>query len=99
MCYRLETYFPLTCIYFKVKLKVMPMYTNKQIRIHYVRNYNGIRKKPGTEHCHTNVISILKHGGDSIMLLGCFPTTVTTTEARVEAKINAESYLGLYPTQ
>ena len=47
-----------------------------------------IWRKPGT-------IPTVKHGGDSIMLWGCFSAAGTGRLVRIEGKINGAKYRGI----
>ncbi|MBN3279662.1 CRVP protein, partial [Polyodon spathula] len=49
-------------------------------------------RKPNTAHHPGNTIPTVKHGGGSIMLLGCFSSTGTGNLVRVEGKMHGAKY-------
>ena len=48
--------------------------------------------KPNTAHHPKNTIPTLKHGGDSIMLWGCFSSAGTGALVRIEGKMDGAKY-------
>ncbi|KAG2468483.1 TC1A transposase, partial [Polypterus senegalus] len=51
-----------------------------------------IWRKPGTAHHQANTIRTVKHGGDSIMLWGCFSAAGTGRLVRIKGKMTAAMY-------
>ena len=49
--------------------------------------------KPGTTHHLPNTIQMVKHGGGSIMLWGCFSVAGTGGLVRVEGELNGAKYI------
>ena len=49
-------------------------------------------RKPGTTHQLPNTIPMVKHGGGSIMLWGCFSAAGTGALVRIEGKLNGAKY-------
>ncbi|KAG2464974.1 TCB1 transposase, partial [Polypterus senegalus] len=49
-------------------------------------------RKPGTAHHQANTIPIVKHGGGSIMLWGCFSAAGTGRLVRIKGKMTAAMY-------
>ena len=48
--------------------------------------------KPSTAHHPSNTIATMKHGGDSIMLWGCFSAAWTGRLVRTEETMNGAKY-------
>jgi hypothetical protein len=55
-------------------------------------NVNVTWRKPGITHHLPNTIPIVKQGGGSIMLLGCFSAVETGRLVRIEGKMNGTKY-------
>ena len=51
-----------------------------------------VRRKPGTAYNLANAIPMIKHGGGSIMLWGCFSEAGTGGLLRAEGKLNGAKY-------
>ncbi|KAG2468594.1 TCB1 transposase, partial [Polypterus senegalus] len=63
-----------------------------KIELFGVNARRHIWRKPGTAHHQANTIPIVKHGGGSIMLWGCFSAAGTGRLVRIKGKMTAAMY-------
>uniref|UniRef100_A0AAQ6ICM7 Transposase Tc1-like domain-containing protein n=1 Tax=Anabas testudineus TaxID=64144 RepID=A0AAQ6ICM7_ANATE len=52
-------------------------------------------RKKGTAHQHQNLIPIVKHGGGSIMVWGCFAASEPVRVVVIDGKMNSRVYQGI----
>ncbi len=83
----------------KKHLKDSKMVTNKilwsdetKIELFGLNSKRYVWRKPGTAHHLSNTVPIVKHGGGSIMLWGCFSAAGTGRLVAIEGKMNAAKY-------
>ncbi|KAG2466461.1 TCB1 transposase, partial [Polypterus senegalus] len=63
-----------------------------KIELFGVNARHHVWKKPGTAHHQANTIPTVKHGGGSIMPLGCFSAVRTGRLVRIKGKMTAAMY-------
>ncbi|KAG2467689.1 TC1A transposase, partial [Polypterus senegalus] len=63
-----------------------------KIELSGVNARHHVWKKPGTAHHQANTKPIVKHGGDSIMLWGCFSMAGTGRLVRIKGKMTVAMY-------
>uniref|UniRef100_A0A8C4RFJ6 Transposase n=1 Tax=Erpetoichthys calabaricus TaxID=27687 RepID=A0A8C4RFJ6_ERPCA len=63
-----------------------------KIELFGVNARRHVWRKPGTAHHQANTIPIVKHGGGSIMLWGCFSAAGTGRLVRINEKMTAAMY-------
>ncbi len=83
----------------KARMEDSKMVTNKilwsdetKIELFGLNSKRYVWRKPGTAHHLSNTVPTVKHGGDSIMLWGCFSAAVTGQLVAIEGKMNAAKY-------
>ncbi|KAG2458125.1 TCB1 transposase, partial [Polypterus senegalus] len=63
-----------------------------KIELFGVNARRHVWRKPGTAHHQANTIPTVKHGGGSIILLGCFSAAVIGKLVRIKGKMTAAMY-------